>query len=97
MSPRPRKERRCSCPFRPEGGIVYKPTGVPMSQVEKEAIPMDEFEAIRLCDVEGMTQEEAGQEMGVSRGTVQRLVQKGRKRLIQAMIDQKAILLGRDE
>lgn len=65
-----------------------------MSQAEKEIIPVDEFEAMRLCDVEGLTQEEAGERMGVSRGTVQRLVQQGRRRLIDAIQNKKAIIFG---
>jgi len=32
------------------------------------------MEALRLCDRDGLTQEEAGQKMGVSRGTIQRII-----------------------
>lgn len=54
-------------------------------------IPLDQFEAMHLCDVEGLDQEEAGSKMGVSRGTVQRLLYEGRRRLLEAIVDNSAI------
>ncbi|MEM3551866.1 MAG: DUF134 domain-containing protein [Candidatus Bathyarchaeia archaeon] len=44
-----------------------------------------ELEAFRLVDFEGLSQEEAGQRMGVSRGTVWRLVQRARRKTAQAL------------
>lgn len=46
-----------------------------------------ELEAFRLVDLEGLSQEEAGERMGVSRGTVWRLVQKARRKTAQALIE----------
>jgi uncharacterized protein len=54
-------------------------------------VGLDEFEAMRLCDLESFDQETAGSKMGVSRGTVQRLVDTGRKKLIGAMVSNAAI------
>ncbi|MGQ4832381.1 MAG: DUF134 domain-containing protein [Candidatus Asgardarchaeia archaeon] len=56
-------------------------------------IQPDELEALRLVDFENMTQEEAGKAMGVSRGTIWRLVQSGRKKLIQAIIEGHEIVI----
>jgi len=39
-----------------------------------------------LCDSEGLTQEEAGARMGVSRGTVQRLLAAARKKIVDALV-----------
>lgn len=66
--PRPRKPRRCSGQFR---GHAFKLTGVPMTQVERIGLAGDELESLRLRDLMGLTREEAGRRMGVSRGTVQ--------------------------
>jgi predicted DNA-binding protein (UPF0251 family) len=44
-----------------------------------------ELEAFRLVDLEGLSQEEAGKKMGISRGTVWRLVQSARKKAAQAL------------
>ena len=44
-----------------------------------------ELEALRLVDLEGLSQEEAGERMGVSRGTIWRLIQSARKKTAQAL------------
>ena len=44
-----------------------------------------ELESLRLVDLEGLSQEEAGERMGVSRGTIWRLVQSARKKTAQAL------------
>ena len=46
---------------------------------------MAELEAFRLVDLEGLSQEEAGRKMGVSRGTIWRLVQSARRKTAQAL------------
>jgi len=93
MSPRPKKPRNCACPHRPPGSMVFKPAGTPLKDLVKVPLQHDEFEALRLCDGEGLTQEEAGERMGVSRGTVQRLVTAGRKKLIIAIDAGQALIV----
>jgi predicted DNA-binding protein (UPF0251 family) len=93
MSPRPKKPRNCACPHRPPGCSVFKPAGTPLKDLEQVSLPHDELEALRLCDGEGLTQEEAGALMGVSRGTVQRLVAGGRKKVIDAIVAGRALVL----
>ena len=63
-----------------------------MSQLEHITLYRDELEALRLCDFEDMTQEEAGKQMGVSRGTVHRLLMSGRKKLVEALVSSKALI-----
>jgi predicted DNA-binding protein (UPF0251 family) len=46
-----------------------------------------EIEALRLVDLEDLSQEEAGEKMGVSRGTVWRLLQSARKKTAQALTE----------
>jgi len=50
-----------------------------------------ELEALRLVDLENHTQEEAGDKMGVSRGTIWRLLQKARREVTQALIEGRPI------
>ncbi|MGE5559019.1 MAG: DUF134 domain-containing protein [Bacillota bacterium] len=71
--------------------MVYKPIAVPMKDLQEYFIELDEFEVMRLCDLEGMGQEEAGEKMGISRGTVQRLLDSGRKKLLGAILVSAAI------
>ena len=54
-------------------------TPEPSSQEPPIIIEPDELEAFRLVDLEELTQEEAGARMGVSRGTIWRLLQRTRK------------------
>ena len=51
-----------------------------MTEIEKIVLYRDELEVLRLCDMEGFTQEEAGKRMEISRGTVQRILSSARKR-----------------
>lgn len=63
-----------------------------MTEMEKVPICRDEIEALRLCDKEGLTQEEAGKRMGVSRGTVQRILAGARKKAATALVECKALV-----
>jgi len=81
--PRPRKRRYCGCRFRDR---AFKPAGIPMSDLESVPLVLEELEALRLCDLEGMTQEEAGSSMGVSRGTVQRILSRARTKCAKALV-----------
>lgn len=92
MSPRPKKPRRC-CAHRQPGDLVFKPAGTPLAELAKIELQSDELEALRLCDLDGLTQDAAGQSMGVSRGTVQRLVSSGRKKLVAALVQGRALLV----
>jgi len=93
---RAKKPRTCSCPFEGKRHRIYKPAGTPTTQLQRISLFEDELEALRLCDVEGLTQEEAGAKMGISRGTVQRLLASGRKKMISALLESKALFIGPD-
>jgi predicted DNA-binding protein (UPF0251 family) len=93
MSPRCKKARICTCPFRGDTDVVFKPAGIPLRDLEQSRLNHDEMEAMYLCDYEGLTQEEAGARMGVSRGTVQRLLAAARKKIIEALVKGKAITM----
>lgn len=60
-------------------------------------LAQDELEALHLCDGEGMTQEEAGVCMEVSRGTVQRLLAAARCKVAKAIVGQKALAINGNE
>ena len=92
MSPRPRKPRRC-CPTRRPNDHIYKPAGTPLADLETIELDADELEAVSLCDRDDMTQTEAGVEMGISRGTIQRLVSSGRKKIVEALLSGHALII----
>jgi predicted DNA-binding protein (UPF0251 family) len=65
-----------------------------MPELEVLFLGEDQLEAIRLCDVEGLHQAVAGDSMGVSRGTVQRLLKTGRATLVRALVENAALVIG---
>jgi len=69
----------------------FKPRGIPMVELEEVCLTVDEHEAIRLADLLDMSHEEAGRQMGVSRATFGRIIQRARKSLADALINGKAI------
>jgi len=85
---RPQKSRRVA--FNPEISY-FKPRGIPMFDLEEVCLTVDQREAIRLSDLQGMSHEEAGRHMGVSRATFGRIIQQARKAVADALINGKAI------
>lgn len=96
MSPRKKKHRNCICPLREKLGHVFKPAGTPLMDMEVIILEHDELEALYLCDGQDLNQERAGEQMGVSRGTVQRLLSQGRKKVVEALVGQKALAVAGD-
>jgi len=85
---RPRLQRRIR--FMPEV-TYFKPAGVPMSALSETILTVDEYEAVRLIDLEGIEQSEAGRKMKISQPTLSRLLRSARKKLSDAIINGKAI------
>ena len=56
-----------------------------------------EIEVLRLVDLEHLSQEEAGDRMGVSRGTVWRLLQSARSKTAQALSEGRALRVVGDQ
>lgn len=86
--PRPRKCRRVA--FVP-GTTYFKPAGIPLRELDENLITIDEIEAIRLKDIEDLEQEQCAVEMGISRATLQRILESGRKKIADALINGKAM------
>jgi hypothetical protein len=62
---------------------------IPQPRITASSITIEpaEIEALRLVDLKGLSQEQAGTEMGVSRGTIWRLLQSARKKVAQALTE----------
>ncbi len=86
--PRPVKHRFVEGP---PPSDYFKPRGVPLAGLEVAVLTMDEFEALRLADHEGLYQEEAAQRMGISRQTFGKIVESGRKKIAGALVNSRAI------
>lgn len=72
---------------------VYKPAGVPARQLQWIHLGLDEFEAIRLIDGEGMDQDTAAAQMGVSRPTVTRILASARSKIASVLVHGQALVI----
>ena len=68
---------------------------IPKPQTNQNTINLEpaELEALRLVDLEELSQQQAGAKMGVSRGTIWRLVKSARRKVAQALIEGQTIVV----
>ncbi len=69
----------------------FRPVGVPMNALREVCLSLEETEAIRLKDLEGLEQEECAQRMQISRPTFHRVLESARRKLADALVNGKAI------
>lgn len=86
--PRPRKRRLLAQKPKP---TIYKPAGVPLDGLRCVLLLHEEQEALRLADLDGLTQAEAAEQMGISRSTFQRIVTRARRQVALALIEGHAL------
>ncbi|MCP4257941.1 MAG: DUF134 domain-containing protein [Planctomycetes bacterium] len=86
--PRPFKCRQIGC--KPDISY-FKPRGIPVTRLEEVILTMDEFESVRLADLEGMYQDDAAKKMNSSRQTFGNIVNSARKKIAEALVKGKAI------
>lgn len=84
--PRPTKNRIVNTP---PAFADFKPCGVRSKDLEKLNLTIDEYEAIRLADFEGLDHEEASKRMDISRPTFSRLIEKSRNKIAIFLIEGK--------
>lgn len=68
-----------------------------MTELDTVELALSELEALRLCDLDGLDQEAAGRRMGVSRGTVQRLVKRARTKVVGCLVHGRALVVHQGE
>jgi len=69
----------------------FKPAGIPVGSLQSVRLSLEELESMRLKDLEGLEQEECARKMCISRPTFHRILESGRKKLTDALINSKAI------
>ena len=69
----------------------FKPQGIPLRQLEEVVLLPDELEALKLYQIDGLEQTEAGEAMKISQPTFARLLGSANKKIAQAIIKGKAI------
>ena len=69
----------------------FKPDGVPRNMLQSIVLTVDELEAIRLADKEGLYQADAALRMQVSRPTFGRILEAAHKKVAEAIVDGKQL------
>jgi len=69
----------------------FKPQGVPLRTLEQVCLTVDELEAVRLADGQGLYHADAAEKMGISRQTFGRILESARKKIADALVHGKAL------
>lgn len=88
---RPEKPRRIGCIG---GERAFKPVGRRAHELDVQHLRLDEMEALRLADLEGLYQEAAAERMGVSRATFARILARARAAVAEALIREQLLVIG---
>ncbi len=86
--PRPTKFRKICCD---PGYIYFKPAGIPTKELPEIFLSIDEFEAIRLSDLEGKYQADSAENMGVSRQTFGNIINSAHLKIADALVNGKVL------
>lgn len=82
------------CPRRIAGrpaAPLFKPAGIPCHGLDEIVMTLDEFEALRLADFEGLYQEDAAGRLGISRPTFSRIIESAHRKTADALLHGKAL------
>jgi predicted DNA-binding protein (UPF0251 family) len=72
---------------------MFGPLGVPIGEPDAVVMSVDEYETIRLIDLQGFTQEECAAQMNVARTTVQGIYNDARKKLADVLVNGRRLLI----
>ena len=73
------------------GRTCFQPEGVTTSSFDEVLLTLDEYEAIRLADLEGLYQEQAASRMNVSRQTFGRIIETARSKVANVLVNGKVL------
>ena len=82
--PRPRKWRSIG---RMPSQSVFKPAGIALDDLSQVSLLPDELESLRLADLQGLSQEEAANQMQISRSTFKRILEHAHRQVALALVE----------
>ena len=85
---RPKKTRWIKCA---PGERCFKPVCKPIVKLRSTCLTLDEFEAVRLADLEGLKQIDAAKRLKISRPTFSRIISSARNKIADGLVNIKAI------
>ena len=71
----------------------FKPCGIPVSELEVVTLTLDEFEALRLADIEKLYQEDAAVRMNVSRQTFGNIIESAHGKVADVLVNAKLLII----
>ncbi len=87
------RPRKCKKVYAKPDVTYFKPRAIPMLELKEVALTVEEFEAIRLKDYKGYGQVKIAKMMGISQPTLHRLLSSARKKIAEALVEGKAIMI----
>ncbi len=72
---------------------MFKPRGIPATSLDIVTLAVDEFEALRLKDLEGLEQEKAAMRMKVSQPTLHRILESAHRKVADSLVHGKALVI----
>ena len=87
------RRRRARCIGFDPRFLCFKPCGRPGRDMETLTLRSDELEALRLADFEGLYQEACAQRMGISRTTLSRTLAEARRKVAEALLHGKRLII----
>ena len=72
---------------------MFKPRGIPATSLDIVTLAVDEFEALRLKDLEGLEQEKAATRMNVSQPTLHRILESAHRKVADSLVHGKALVI----
>lgn len=91
VMPRPRKLKVIHGLPVPDNRAIYKPFNSPLEELASNTLTLVEYEAIRLIDAENKSQNDAAALMKISQPTISRILNSGRNKIADALVNGKAI------
>lgn len=92
MAPRKLRPRKISNPPIVSGMKPYGPN-LPSGKPDTILMHFEEYEALRLCDHQGMNHQQASEQMNVSRPTLTRICRQARKKVATALAEGKQLII----
>lgn len=85
------RPKKCKMVYAEPGTTYFKPRAVPLMDLKEVEITVEEFEAIRLADLNESKQVEIAKKMKISQPTLHRLLESAHKKIADALVNGKAI------
>jgi predicted DNA-binding protein (UPF0251 family) len=90
------RPKKCRCIKSKPHAIYFKPRGIPLVDLEEVTVSLDEFEAIRLADYEGLYHEDSAEKMMISRPTFGRILSEAHRKVAECLVKGKALRIETD-